>query len=89
MQEAVVLFALYRCRRGQCGSVSALVKLWKEKTVLSRSLTLPSHPLALPVTVSDGHHVACTDCVVERNALGDFVPFGDRWLISAVARAQN
>ena len=48
---------------------------------------LPS--LALPVTVPDSHHVACTNCVVERNALGDFVPFGDLWHISAVERTQN
>jgi len=45
--------------------------------------------LASPVTVPDSHHVACTNCVVERNALGDFKPFGDLWHISAVERTQN
>jgi hypothetical protein len=44
---------------------------------------------ALPLTVPDCHHVACTNCVVERNALGDFMPFGDLWHISAVEGTQN
>ena len=49
--------------------------------------SLPS--LALPVTVPDSRHVACTNCVVERNALGDIMPFGDLWHISAAERTQN
>ena len=45
--------------------------------------------LALHLTVPDSHHVACTNCVVERNALGDFMPFSDLWHISAVEGTQD